>query len=286
MASKRKTAVISLIPAIHTGYINFFRKHKGADLFIVGKDFFKDFPRLERDIRRGNDQDMKGMIDSLKIFKNIVVLDRKNIKIIFGDKKNRNWNIVMPEDNVLREISEKYLKGYEIKYENIFLRWAWKNATDIKHKISVFGKKTSSNFAKTVLKDLYDQSKKSSDWWRQIASALVVKNKVVKMTHNHPLPSDYVFDLYGDPRSNFDAGEHPDKYLTIHSEAAMIAWAAKAGITLDGASIYVTTFPCSNCSRLIAESGIKEIYFKEGYSVLDAEKIMKVFGIKVYRIMD
>jgi dCMP deaminase len=281
---EKREALITLVPAIHSGYLNFFKKHKGAELFIVGKDFLKDFPKLERDIRKGEDESIKKMIESLKIFKKVQVLDRKNIGIIFSDKKINYFKIIMPEDNILREISLKYLPKFKIKFENIFLRWAWKNATHIKHKISTSGTLTKDKFAKTIIKDLFEEAKKSSDWWRQIASALVIDGKVVKTTYNHHLPTDHNLDLYGDPRSNFDAGEHPDKYTSIHSEASMIAWAAKEGVSLNGATLYVTTFPCGNCSKLIAESGIKKIYFKEGYSVLDADNVLKKFGVKVYRV--
>jgi len=280
----KKEIVISLVPAIHSGYLKFFRKHQGKELFIVGKDFLNDFPKLERDMRIGDDNDFKKMIESLKIFKKVQVLDRKNIAIIFDDKKINDYKIIMPEDNILREIILKYLPKCKIKFENIFLRWAWKNTTHIKHKISTFGTLTKDKFAKTIITDLFEEAKKSSDWWRQIASALVVDGKVVKITYNHHLPSDHNLDLYGDPRSNFDAGEHPDKYTSIHSEASMIAWAAKEGVSLNGATLYVTTFPCGNCSKLVAEAGIKKIYFKEGYSVLDAEKVLKSFDVKVYKV--
>ena len=276
---KNKKIIIALVPAIHKGYLDFFKKHKGADFYIVGKDFFKDFPRLERDVRQADTSQMQKIISNLKLFKKVHILDRKNVLNI-----NTAAKIVMPEDEIMREIAEKYLFGKKIKFENIFLRWGWKNATHIKHKISTTGTISRKEFDKKIMKELFQEAKKSSDWWRQIASALIVDGKVLKMTYNHPLPTNHVFDLYGDPRSSFDAGQHSDIYLTIHSEASMIAWAAREGISLKNAELYVTTFPCANCAKSLAISGIKKIYYSEGYSSIDSDEILKKFGIKIIRV--
>jgi dCMP deaminase len=52
---------------------------------------------------------------------------------------------------------------------------------------------------------------------------------------------------------------------TVHAEANAIAQAAKHGIAIDRAEIYVTASPCFDCFKLIANSGIKRIYFGEFY---------------------
>lgn len=281
MVKNKKKIVIALVPAIHTGYIKFFKSNKGSELLLIGKSFFKDFPKLERDVRWNKNEDLISMINSLKIFKKVSVLERKDIKNI-----DKNAQIIMPEDDVLREIAKKYLPNHSITFKNIFLRWTWKNATHIKSKPSSFGTITKNKFAKEIIKTLEKEAQKSSDWWRQIASALVREGEVVHTTYNHHVPSDYNLDLYGDPRSNFDAGEHIDKSTAVHSEAGMIAWAAREGISLKGLDLYVHTFPCQNCAMLVAKAGIKNIYFKEGYSNLNSEEILKAYKVKVWRVVD
>lgn len=281
MAKNKKSIVIALVPAIHTGYIKFFKKHKGAELFLIGKSFFKDFPKLERDVRWAEDKDVIAMLTSLKIFKKISVLEKKDIKNIKSDTK-----IVMPEDDVLREIVKTYFPHNPVTFTNIFLRWTWKNATHIKSKPSTFGTITKKKFVKDIIKNLEGEAQKSSDWWRQIASALVRDREVIHISYNQHLPSDYNLDLYGDPRSNFDAGEHIDKSTAIHSEANMIAWTAREGISVKGLDLYVHTFPCQNCAMLIAKAGIKNVYFKEGYSNLNSEDILKAHDVKVWRVVD
>ena len=248
---------------------------------MIGKSFFKDFPKLERDVRWGSDEDVIVMLRSLKIFKKITILEKKDIS-----KISNNTQIIMPEDDVLRQIADTYFKNNSITFKNIFLRWTWKNATHIKSKPSTYGEVTKKEFAKKMMQSLEKEAQKSSDWWRQISSALVKDGEIIHTTYNHHLPSDYNLDLYGDPRSNFDAGEHIDKSTAIHSEAGMVAWAAKEGISMNGLDLYVHTFPCQNCAMLVAKAGIKNIYFKEGYSNLNSEEIMKASSIKVWRVVD
>lgn len=281
MAKSKKDIVIVLLPAIHAGYINFFKKHKGSELLIIGKSFFKEFPKLERDVRWSKNDDIIAMLTSLNIFKKISILEKKDIKKVTAD-----MNITMPEDDVLRQIAEKYFPLNSIVFKNIFLRWTWKNATHIKSKPSSFGTVTKKKFAKEVLKILETEAQKSSDWWRQVASALVKDREIIHISYNHHLPSDYNLDLYGDPRSNFDAGEHIDKSTAFHSEAGMIAWAASEGVSVKGLDLYVQTFPCQNCAMLVAKSGIKNLYFKEGYSNLNSEEIIKAHDVKVWRVVD
>ncbi len=52
---------------------------------------------------------------------------------------------------------------------------------------------------------------------------------------------------------------------TVHAEANAISQAARNGVRLEEASIYVTASPCWGCFRLIANGGIKRIAFGEFY---------------------
>ncbi len=52
---------------------------------------------------------------------------------------------------------------------------------------------------------------------------------------------------------------------TVHAEANAIVQAARNGVGIDGAGIYVTASPCFNCFKLIANSGIRRIAFGEFY---------------------
>ena len=44
-----------------------------------------------------------------------------------------------------------------------------------------------------------------------------------------------------------------------------IIWAARKGISIEGASIYVTLEPCADCSKNLIAAGIKKIVFEKAY---------------------
>jgi dCMP deaminase len=52
---------------------------------------------------------------------------------------------------------------------------------------------------------------------------------------------------------------------TVHAEANAIAQAARTGVRIEGASIYVTASPCFGCFKLIANAGLTRIGFGEFY---------------------
>lgn len=51
----------------------------------------------------------------------------------------------------------------------------------------------------------------------------------------------------------------------VHAEMAAITDAARRGISIKGATIYCTTFPCHMCARHIISSGIARVVFIEPY---------------------
>ena len=56
--------------------------------------------------------------------------------------------------------------------------------------------------------------------------------------------------------------QRPVKYdFVVHAEANVIASAARFGINLQGCSLFVLAHPCIDCTKLIASSGIKFVYY-------------------------
>jgi len=52
---------------------------------------------------------------------------------------------------------------------------------------------------------------------------------------------------------------------TIHAEMNAILQCAKFGVPTEGAEIYVTHFPCLQCSKAIIQAGIRKVYYGEDY---------------------
>ena len=95
---------------------------------------------------------------------------------------------------------------------------------------------------------------------RKNVGAVIVRDRVI-------LTTGYNGSIAGAPHCD-DVG-HLMTYghctRTIHGEMNAIAQAAKNGIIIDNADLYVTARPCWNCFRVIANAGIKNVYYAEEY---------------------
>ena len=164
--------------------------------------------------------------------------------------------------------SNRYLRDHATKSLVRVLTWKPELAANM---VAKFAQLDDAYVAERVLAAVFGASMRTTD----VAGVELVADAVYAQ----------VFAA-GDPRSNFDAGEHPEIYTSIHGEASVVAQAARDGVSLKGAEIYVTTFPCANCARLIAEVGIKKVYYRDGYSMLDAEDIFKAANIEVVLVQE
>jgi dCMP deaminase len=69
-----------------------------------------------------------------------------------------------------------------------------------------------------------------------------------------------------------------------HAEERCIAQAARDGVSLKGATMLVTLSPCMVCSRLILNSGIKELHYIDDWWDQDALKFLAENGVKVVKL--
>ncbi len=81
------------------------------------------------------------------------------------------------------------------------------------------------------------------------------KNRIVAAGYNGFLP--------GTPHVSRVREGH--EQATVHAEQNAIADAARRGISVEGCIAYVTHFPCINCAKILASSGIAEIRYRRDY---------------------
>ena len=272
---------VAYVPVLHDGYRQFFQKHDGEkELYLFGPEITAEFPWLSKEIRELNPQLMKRAIEALGIFATVQVLD-----VAGAQKLNLNTNeLILPDEDISRELAQKYFNEAVVTFDPLFLRWDRHNAIkeitpDPDRRV------TSEHFHQNVIKDILEEAEKSSDIWRHVGAAVVKNGTVLMKAHNHHLPSEHTPYVNGDPRNNFHKGDHIEISSAIHAEAALIAEAASKGIALTGADMYVSTFPCPPCAKLIAHSGIKTLYYSGGYGVLDGEHILKSVGIALVLVV-
>jgi len=71
---------------------------------------------------------------------------------------------------------------------------------------------------------------------------------------------------------------------TIHAETNAILQAAKNGVMIDGAEVYITASPCWPCFKMLANAGIKKIYYGEFYRDQRIFDVAKQLGIELIHI--
>lgn len=275
-----KKAIIAYIPVLHAGYKKFFKENSDyKNLYIIGPEIIKTFRPIQKDVRALDQNSTKSAVSAWKIFETIEIIDHEDLKQI--DKLSTH--IIMPDEDISHELVEKYLRKSKVIFSPIFLRWDRKSSNA---KDPVLANVTISKDAldKEFLSAAYKESQKSADIWRRIGAVIATKGKIIASAHNQATPNLYSSSILGDPRNNYSKGVAIEKSIFIHSEAKLIAEAAKNGMKLKGLDMYVTTFPCPVCAKLIAFSGIKRLFFSEGYTVLDGEALLKAYGVELIKV--
>jgi dCMP deaminase len=271
--------LIAFVPVLHKGYLELFRQYPD-ELGILGLDIIADYTSLIRDLRVIDPNELKRAIEALGIFQSVRVLSKADLATLDGS------TIVMPDEDVSHDLASKYFND-RATFAPITTRYRWDKQAVLKENTVSPSRQIS---RATVDRDLIQragmEAEKSLDWWRQVGAVIVKDGQVISSGHNWHLPSPFHPSVNGDPRTNFIAGERIDLSTAMHAEAGLIAQAAKHGYSLNGAEIYVTTFPCPNCARLICEAGIKKVYYQKGYSLLDAEEILKAYGVEIVLVQE
>ena len=71
------------------------------------------------------------------------------------------------------------------------------------------------------------------------------------------------------------------KPYVLHAEANAITKVAKSGNSSEGATLYVTASPCAECAKLIIQSGISRVVYRDAYRLTDGIDLLKRAGITV-----
>ncbi|MCL2631150.1 MAG: dCMP deaminase family protein [Firmicutes bacterium] len=121
---------------------------------------------------------------------------------------------------------------------------------------------------------------------RQVG-AVIVRNKRILTTGYNGAPSG--IDSCKDrcdclrERLGIKSGEKQESCYAVHAEQNAIIQAAKTGVSVEGATLYCTHQPCAICAKMIVNSGIKRVVFKEGYPDEFATMIFKEAWVEIIK---
>lgn len=264
------------MPALHQGYLDFFARHEDADvLYLVGDELLYRHDHITRkDIRRVSAELMREAVLPLGFIDKVEVLDEATISSIAADVE-----VVMPDEEITRDLANNFLNDHKITWDKVFLRWHRDNSAE-NQPMTPDEEISQDQFDKEVMAIAEKEGEKSLDWYRQIGAALVKDGEVVLTAHNQHAICPNGQCVVGDPRSNFKRGVNADLSAFIHAEASIIAEAASKGLALEGTALYVSHFPCPSCAKIVAKSGIKTLYYAQGYAMLDGLEVLKTHGVK------
>ncbi len=82
------------------------------------------------------------------------------------------------------------------------------------------------------------------------------------------------------------SGTRQEVCYAVHAEQNAIIQAAKLGVSLEGATLYVTHQPCVICTRMIINSGIKTVIYKNGYPDDFALELFSKSDVKLIKYSD
>ncbi len=111
---------------------------------------------------------------------------------------------------------------------------------------------------------------------RRKVGALIVKDNMI------------ISDGYNGTPSGFPNVCESEEGITLpyvlHAEANAITKVARSNNSSEDGTLYVSTSPCMECSKLIIQAGIKRVVFSELYRISDGLDLLRKAGIEVVHL--
>ena len=130
----------------------------------------------------------------------------------------------------------------------------------------------------------YDQAylRMASEWAklsycdRKKVGAIIVKDNMIISDGYNGTPSGY---------KNCCEDDNGDtEWYVLHAEANAILKVAKSTQSANGATLYITLSPCKQCSKLIIQSGIIRVVYRDEYKDTSGIDFLKDYGIETIHL--
>ena len=116
---------------------------------------------------------------------------------------------------------------------------------------------------------------------RKHVGAVIVRGKTILSTgYNGSVRGMHHCDEVGHEMENGHC------VRTIHAEANAVVQAARNGVRIDKAEIYVTASPCYDCFKMIANAGISSIYYGKFYRDTRITSLAEQTGIELINLSE
>ncbi|MCM1369486.1 MAG: dCMP deaminase family protein [Candidatus Amulumruptor caecigallinarius] len=108
---------------------------------------------------------------------------------------------------------------------------------------------------------------------RRKVGAILVKDKMIISDGYNGTPSGFP-----NVCETEEGVTHP---YVLHAEANAITKVARSNNSSDGSTLYVSTSPCMECSKLIIQAGIRRVVFSDLYRIADGLDLLRRAGVEV-----
>lgn len=275
-----QTFILAYVPVLHEGYARLFADHPDLPILLIPRDLAMSVDPecgyLRKDLRALDAEAVATALRAWYPLRLVHVTSPEQLATL-NDVQTR---IVLPDEDVSRAIAQKYLPWNLLQFVEVFLRWdrqrVMSNETVHHDRTLPF-----EGLAADMLRLAAAESRKATNWWRRVGAVIARDGDVLLMGHNTHVPSPHLAYAEGDPRSLFKRGVHIELTTDHHAEARLISEAARRGLALAGADLYLTTFPCPPCAKDVAHAGIRRCFFSSGYAMLDGERVLKDAGVEL-----
>lgn len=114
---------------------------------------------------------------------------------------------------------------------------------------------------------------------RKFVGAVIVRDRMI-------LSTGYNGSIRGVPHCTEVGHMMEDGHCvaTIHAEVNAILQAAKNGVRIDDAAVYVTASPCWSCFKAITNAGIRRIVYGEFYRDERIFSVAKQIGVELQHL--
>jgi dCMP deaminase len=115
---------------------------------------------------------------------------------------------------------------------------------------------------------------------RSVGSVIVRGKQIVSTGYNGaPQLMPHCLDI-GCAREGVPSGERSELCRGAHAEQNAINFAARFGISIEGATVFTTHLPCSWCAKSIINAGIKRVVFLHDYPDPQSKEILKLIAFE------
>ena len=135
--------------------------------------------------------------------------------------------------------------------------------------------------------DIVNVVKTRSTCLRRKVGAAIVKDKRILATGYNGVPTGVKHcSEVGCLRKklNVPSGEKHELCRGLHAEQNAIISAANFGVSVAGATIYVTNQPCIICAKMIINAGIKRVVYIDGYPDELSKELLEEAGVELVKV--